>query len=633
MPSLPNFFTGCNYWASHAGILMWRNWDADAVERDLQLLAGHGMTVLRVFPLWPDFQPLTRLYGCMGSLHDFEQDGAPPENPACVKAEMMERFRFLCDTAERNGMKLIVALLTGWMSGRLWAPAALEHKNLLTDPEAVQWEVRFVRHFVRTMKDHPAIAGWDLGNECNCMGKATSAAEAWNWMNAVASAIRMEDAGRPVISGMHSLQSDRFATWNMQDQGELLDLLTTHPYPLFTPECNHEPFNTMRNELHAAAESLLYQGLAGKPCFPEEAGVLGPMTCSEKRAALSLRAALFSCWANGLPGFLWWCAFDQNLLEYPPYDWTAIERELGLFRADRSAKPVAEALHSFTAFRNELPFELPPRQVNAVCLIPESRDGWLPALGSFLLSRQAGFDIRFSGAEQELPETAFYLLPSVSGEQSLSRRAWRRLLRKAADGANVLISLAGDGILSEFQEVTGLEIDARYQEENSYEFSLKSCPDKTMRATGTHCRLLTVKHADVLAETSGGNPVMTVAQYGKGRIFFINLDVENQAVTRIRGCFHGEKLNLLYLLYREFARLAGLRRTVTLQTPYIGLTEHPVNENTTLCIAVNYEPEEITCGMETQWTVGRVWRGSCGNGQLTVGGNDAAVFEVTRPAE
>ena len=55
-----DFFTGCNYWASHAGIYMWRNWSAADVERDLELLAAHNMNVLRVFPLWPDFQPLTR---------------------------------------------------------------------------------------------------------------------------------------------------------------------------------------------------------------------------------------------------------------------------------------------------------------------------------------------------------------------------------------------------------------------------------------------------------------------------------------------------------------------------------------------------------------------------------------------
>ena len=44
------FFVGCNYWASHAGIAMWRKWDADTVRADLKLLSENAVEVLRVFP-------------------------------------------------------------------------------------------------------------------------------------------------------------------------------------------------------------------------------------------------------------------------------------------------------------------------------------------------------------------------------------------------------------------------------------------------------------------------------------------------------------------------------------------------------------------------------------------------------
>ena len=172
------FFTGCNYWASHAGIRMWSEWKAEEVEKDLKLLAEYGMRVLRVFPLWPDFQPLTRFYGGCGWPLEFGQNGGALKNPAGVDEEMVSRFRFLCDTAEKNGLKLVVGLLTGWMSGRLFVPPALEGRNVLTDPDALRWEVRFVRYLVRELKDHPAVAAWDLGNECNCMGPVSTSAEA-----------------------------------------------------------------------------------------------------------------------------------------------------------------------------------------------------------------------------------------------------------------------------------------------------------------------------------------------------------------------------------------------------------------------------------------------------------------------
>lgn len=623
-----DFFTGCNYWASHAGIYMWRNWSAADVERDLEQLAAYNMTVLRVFPLWPDFQPLTRFYGGCGSRQEFGQNGGPLRNPACVDMEMMERFRFLCDTAEKNGQKLIVGLLTGWMSGRLFVPPALETKNVLTDPEAVQWEVRFVRHFVKELKDHPAIAAWDLGNECNCMADVSSSAEMWMWMNSIASAIRLEDPVRPVVSGMHSISTGQFDSKNLQTQGELMDILTTHPYPLFTPECHHEPFNTMRNELHSSSESLLYQGVAGKPCFPEEAGSLGPMVCSTDRAALNLRAALFSSWANGLPGFLWWCAFDQTLLDYPPYDWTAIERELGLFRTDRSAKRTAEVMRDFTGFRRSLPFELPPRKVDAVCLISEKENGWISAFGAFLLSRQAGFDIRYSGGEQELPESDFYLLPSIDSSKAYSRRSWLAVLEKVHGGANLLVTVGGSGYLSTFREVTGVEIDARCREACSLEFSLKSHPEQTMRGVSAFRSLVIAERAEVLAADTDGNPVMTVSGYGKGRIFFVNLAIEKMSVAEMPGCFHGDALNPLYLLYREAAERAGVKRTAVTPLPGVGITEHVLDDGRTVCVAVNYEPEEAVCPVAVNGKIVQTWNGEWNSGSLRIAGNDAAVFLV-----
>ena len=61
------FFVGCNYWAKNAGMYMWSQWDRDVVERELAALAANGVSVVRVFPLWSDFQPLTgdRIFGTL----------------------------------------------------------------------------------------------------------------------------------------------------------------------------------------------------------------------------------------------------------------------------------------------------------------------------------------------------------------------------------------------------------------------------------------------------------------------------------------------------------------------------------------------------------------------------------------
>ena len=77
---------GCNYWASHAGMYMWRDWREDVVERDFAKLSELGITMLRVFPLWPDFQPVTQLRGCFGDGVGYGDASGQPLPPGDVGA-------------------------------------------------------------------------------------------------------------------------------------------------------------------------------------------------------------------------------------------------------------------------------------------------------------------------------------------------------------------------------------------------------------------------------------------------------------------------------------------------------------------------------------------------------------------
>ena len=459
------FYTGCNYWASNAGMYMWRRWDPKAVEKDIAELSRNGVNIMRVFPLWPDFQPLTRMLGGGGTDRGLAQNDGPLQNAAGVDEEMMRRFRFMCDVSQKHDVKLVVGLVTGWMSGRLFVPPAFEAKNVLLDAEVMTWQTRFVRHFVREMKDHPAILGWDLGNECNCMaGKDIGPYESWMWLNTIASAIRAEDATRPVVSGMHGCSNVKSDRWNLSFQGELMDELTTHPYPLFTPYCAKDPFNTMRSETHPAAESLLYWGLSGKHCFVEEAGDLGRCTGSPERSAANARCAMFTSWANGLGAYVWWCGFDQQHLDFPPYTWNAVERELGLFTRDYEPKPVLRAMGAFRKFLAELPPEiakLPPRQVDAVVLVSDRERAWASAFGAYLLARQAGFDVAYADAErpEAAPKAKLYILPSGDSVDPYSYEAWLGALAKADAGATLFISKGNNTRYSGFLDATGNEID------------------------------------------------------------------------------------------------------------------------------------------------------------------------------
>lgn len=617
------FLTGCNYWASHAGMYMWRRWDAKTVEKDISELSANGVNVMRVFPLWPDFQPLTRLIGGCGE-RGFLQNDRPLQNPAAVDEEMMRRFRFMCDVAAKHGVRLVVGLLTGWMSGREFFPQGLEGRNVITDPECVKWEVRFVRHFVREMKDHPAIVGWDLGNECNCMAPADRS-QFWCWMYQIASAIRLEDVSRPVVSGMHSIKTGMFEQKSLRDHGELIDVLTTHPYPLFTPMCAVDPFNSMRSELHPSAESLLYAGISGRPCFVEEAGDLGRCTASEENSGAAMRTAMWSAWANGLGAYVWWCGFDQQHLDFPPYTWNAVERELGLFTRDYKAKPVLREMAAFREFLKTFPYaKLPPRRVDAVCVISELENFWEQALGAFLLSRQAGFDIVFASGERELPDASLYLLPSGKNCDPFSYEAWCRVFAKAKSGATVLVSKGRETRISDFLAITGDRIETFCRRPLDVTFEMDG---EKVSARDTSTTRISAINSRVIAGTEE-MPMVTVAGYGTGKVMLVNYAMELDAVSR-GDCFTGEKVNPVYRIYREAAKQAGVVRKVekSVSVPGVGLTEH-VAGDVTIVVAINYEPREVSCPIAIDGELGKVYRGKVSAGKVDFAANDIAVFEV-----
>lgn len=630
------FAIGCNYWASHAGTAMWNDWRPEVVADDLKQLAASGLRVLRVFPLWSDFQPIVCLYGGGGVRQEIRLGGEclPDHGPAQagVSQQMLDRFRVFADLARQNGLELIVGLVTGWMSGRLFVPPALEGLNILTSPEARRWQVRFVRCFVKTFLDHPAVAAWDLGNECNCMGGVENAHEAWDWTSAIACAIRAEDGTRPVVSGMHSLQANARASWNIFDQGELTDVLTTHPYPLFTPRCDQDPLNEIRNCLHATAESRLYADLGRRPCLVEEAGTLGPMISSDTISAEYLRAMLFSAWANDCPGLLWWCAFDQDHLVHAPYDWNAIERELGLFRKDHSPKPQILAMQAFSQFLSRVPFDrLPAAGTDAICLIGETDPAlqWDVAFSAYVLAKQAGLQLRFRHVSQTIEDCGHYILPCLSGQNPLSRTCWLELLRKVEAGASLLVTNL-DGFLSPFNEPFGMDVQLRYRPAGVTRFTLPGlCGDLKFSVDAPVFSTLSPRTAEVLGADEAGNPVYTRTPYGKGFLYFCALPLERY-LAQTPGAFHADCAQPFWQIYRSFADAAFAGRAAHKDEPMIGLTEHAVSAVERIIVAINYSSRSRKSGLTLQngWRLKEVVCGGALDGEIS--GNDALVAVLQR---
>ena len=131
---------------------------------------------------------------------------------------------------------------------------------------------------------------------------------------------------------------------------------------------------------------------------------------------------------------MWWCGFSfDRCADDPPYRYQSMEREMGAFKSDRSFDGAALAMKRFAKELADLP-EIPEREVDAIIVLSQLQDTWKTAFGSFILAKQAGFEIEFTNiaSVDELPESNFYIVPCIYGYEVMEIKKYRLLLEAAA---------------------------------------------------------------------------------------------------------------------------------------------------------------------------------------------------------
>ena len=133
-----HFMIGCNYWDSVHGTDMWKYYDHQVIEEDLKALSENGVKYMRVFPNWRDFQPVYRTYAWRNQPCDYvDAKERPIGQGDGVDPKMLDNFADFCTVAKKYNINLVVSILTGWMSGRMFFPPAFYFRNCRSYPFVV----------------------------------------------------------------------------------------------------------------------------------------------------------------------------------------------------------------------------------------------------------------------------------------------------------------------------------------------------------------------------------------------------------------------------------------------------------------------------------------------------------------
>ena len=561
---------------------MWKRFDENVVRKDLKFLSEYGINCVRIFPSWDDFQPLTRNPVPKSSFYDKfpyamrvnEKDLLTQKYASGLSEEKLEQFKTVLDIAKEYGMKVIVSLITGWMSGRRFVPTAFLEKDLVGDPEVVVWQCRFIKDFVSEIKHYDNIIAWEPGNECNSLTTTADEHACEMWMMAITNAIRLADGTRPVYSGLHYTELN--GKWNLNAQSRYFDVVTTHPYPLFTEYCDIDELKEMRSSLHSAIESAYYTSITGKVCLVEEAGTLGAMVISDDFAPEYFEQSLMTSLSVGATGYLWWCSFDQKF-DFAPYDVNSVERDLGLAYSNENAKPILEKMKEVTPILQEMG-ALPTPRADGVVVLPFYNDPWKMAYGSSMLAIQSGVRVEYSCENQPLKDSDHYIVPCITLCSSLSVRHLKELEEKVKAGARLLITYNGGGI-GDFEKLTGLKVVGRRSNAQEKSFYLGN---KQLRINPAKFLSLIADTANVIACDEQGEIVFAENEYGKGKVFFLNAPLEDFYTAQLLP----ENTDL-YEVYNLF--FADKEKILTVDSKKCMLTVHDIDERTVAIAINNYD--------------------------------------------
>ncbi|MDP5228098.1 MULTISPECIES: glycosyl hydrolase [Arthrobacter] len=404
---------GVNYTPSENWFHHWLDFDLDAVRRDFDGLAELGLDHVRLFAIWPYFQP----------------------NRSLVRGHAVEQLLSMVDAAGERGMDCSVDALQGHLSSFDFLPAWTQSwhgTDLFTDPRVIEGQQDYLRTVARALAGRDNVLGMSVGNEFSQFAnvahpgyKPLGTTAAHRWLGLMLEAC---EEGAPGLAHCHSEYDAAFFgaehPFTPAATARQGAMTTIHSW-VFNGTAQR--YGGMSQESVRLAEYLIQLGQAWavdptRSVWLQEIGAPAPHIPAEDAAEFARQSVAHALDSRDVWGVTWWCSHDvsRSLAGFP-----ALEYSLGLIRNDRSHKDLGCAFAELAGSSWETP---EPRRTALVLDVgaEEPDDGAVPHVPAL-----AGPAVAAAGRPSCAPGGGFF-------------DAWMRLAKAGARPAVVLASKSTD---------------------------------------------------------------------------------------------------------------------------------------------------------------------------------------------
>ncbi|MEU6861199.1 glycosyl hydrolase [Glycomyces sp. NPDC046736] len=332
---------GVNYTPRVGWFHHWIDFDAGEVARDFDAIRELGADHVRVFPLWPIFQP----------------------NPTAISAAALGHLDRVIELADERGLDVAVDGLQGHLSSFDFLPSWLvswHDRNMFTDEHAVAATARYLEALSRTAAAHPNAFAVTVGNEVNQFTGTVhpqphpaTTPEISAWLDRMIGAIR---TGAPGLLALHACYD---ASWYDDTQPFTLehvarqgDLSVAHSWVFngtaqrFGPDA----FETRAHARYMVEVARAFQTDPGRGIWAQELGAPRNVLPAESIQGFIDGTVEQLAEAPGLFGITWWCSHDvsRSLGDFPE-----LEYDLGLIDEHGRIKPEGRLVREAVARAKE----------------------------------------------------------------------------------------------------------------------------------------------------------------------------------------------------------------------------------------------------------------------------------------